>query len=122
MIYLARLMFLIGSSLMAVGVCTFVFKLLFERDIPQAYQGYWLEVIGVIFVAFVLTIIAQLMGNDLAGSNRKMVNRAAESEYKRYHREGAFGRYLILDGYHWVFINMRGGLRALSAILGKDPF
>jgi hypothetical protein len=117
MIYLARLFFLIGSCLMAVGVGAFAFKVLFEKDIPEAYQGYWLEILGVVGVAFVLTILAQLMGNDIAGSNRKMVNRATEEEYKRFERANIWDKSIILDTYHCVFINIQGGLRVLSAFL-----
>ena len=89
--------------------------LLFERDLPDAYQGHWLEILGVIFVAFVLTAIGQMLGNDICGSNRAMVDRATESEYRRFHRGNFADRYFMIRFYEGLFVNIRGALRIFSS-------
>lgn len=119
MIYIARLFFLVGSTLMAGGVAAFVFMLLFERDLPEMYQGYWFEIVAVIFIAFVITATGQLLGNDICGSNRKFVDRAVESELRHFHRSDVVERYWILRGYQWVFVNIRAALTIFTAMLGK---
>ena len=41
MIYFACILFLVGTLVLTIGICSLVAKMLLEPYFPEATQGYW---------------------------------------------------------------------------------
>ncbi len=88
MIYLARTIFLLGSSISTLGLAVLAVKLFYEPVLPEVMQGQWALLLVFMGIGVLCTAVGQFLGNDLLCVRTNM-NQAVKKEYDYYQKQDA---------------------------------
>jgi len=106
MIYIARLVFLLGSCCTTAGVILLALKIMYEPVLPEVMQGQWAMLFVCIAFSVLYTMVGQYLGSDIVGVGAK-VNEAVENEYKHYRRQDGFTQAMYWKVIADIFRSIR---------------
>lgn len=101
MIYIARTIFLLGSSISTLGIAILAIKIFYEPVLPEVMQGQWELLFVCIGISVLFTTLGQYLGNDLLGV-RTNVNMAVKKEYEHYRRQDIVSQYSYWSVLHSI--------------------
>ena len=96
MIYIARVVSLLGALFANAGLVFLLVKLIFEPDLPDVLQDQWAPLFMMLGFAAGLIFLGSRLGNDLT-SLLHPINDPVEREIRRYQGSSTFARLMYWD-------------------------